>query len=40
MEPSKIGEQVIALDNLEQLTPGKYRVIKSGGKLAAEFELQ
>lgn len=40
IEPGKIGEQVITLDNLEQLIPGKYRVVKSGGKLAAEFELQ
>lgn len=40
IEPGKIGEQVIALDNLEQLTFGKYRVVKSGGTLTAEFELQ
>lgn len=39
IEPGKIGEQVIALDNLEQLTSGKYRVVKSDGKLLAEFEI-
>lgn len=39
IEPGKIEGQLITLDNLEQLALGKYRVVKSGGKLAAEFEL-
>lgn len=38
--PGKTNSQVISLSNLEELTIGKYRIVKSGGALSAEFEIK
>ena len=40
LEPGKTNSQVISLSNLEELTIGKYRIVKSGGALSAEFEIK
>jgi len=40
VEPGKTSSQVISLSNLEKLTVGKYRIVKSGGAITAEFELK
>lgn len=40
LESGKTVSQVIPLSNLRELTVGKYRIVKSGGSLAAEFELK
>ena len=40
LEPGKTSSQVISLENFENLTAGKYRIVKFSGKCAAEFELK
>jgi hypothetical protein len=40
LEQGKTNSQVISLSNLEELTIGKYRIVKLGGALSAEFEIK
>ncbi len=40
LEPGKTSSQVISLENFENLTAGKYRIVKFGGRCTAEFELK
>jgi hypothetical protein len=40
LEPGKTNSQVISLENLENLTAGKYRIVKLDGLWNAEFELK
>lgn len=40
LEPGKINSEIISLNNLEKLMVGKYRIVKSSGELAAEFEIK
>ncbi|EKQ53407.1 MULTISPECIES: immunoglobulin-like domain-containing protein [unclassified Clostridium] len=40
LEPGQTNSQIISMDKLENLTSGRYRIVKLGGKLTAEFELK
>ncbi|MDR3598307.1 immunoglobulin-like domain-containing protein [Clostridium sp.] len=40
LQPGKTSTQVISLENFNNLTAGKYRIVKLGGTLTAEFELK
>lgn len=40
LEPGKTNSQIISLSNLDELTVGKYRIVKSTGILTAEFEIK
>ncbi len=38
--PEETKSQIISLSNLQELTAGKYRVVKLGGAWTAEFEIK